>query len=73
MSFHFQNGCRSSLTIILTNCDGLGFGNLLAKYELPSASSFSEEVKNVEIRFLSHNFMANTGAPPIPRMHNPGT
>ena len=28
---------------------------------MPSAGGFREDVENVKIRFLSHNFMANVG------------
>ena len=51
---------------------GLGLGNRLASYEAPSAVGFREEVKNVKIWFLNHNFMTNVMAPRIPRMHNLG-
>ena len=64
---------RWSFTTILTNYDDLRLGNLLTLYEEPFACGFREEVKNVKIWFLSHNFMANIGEPPIPRRHNPGT
>ena len=47
--------------IILTNYNGLGLGNLLAYYEAPSDGGFREEIKNVKIWFLSHNFMTNVG------------
>ena len=57
----YQNVCRWSFTIILTNYNGLGLGNLLALYEAPSAGGFIEEVENVKIWFLSHNFMTNVG------------
>ena len=40
---------------------GPGLINLLALYEAPSAGGFREEVKNVKIWFLNHNFMANVG------------
>ena len=43
------------------NYSGLGLGNLLAKYEAPSAGGFREEVENVKICFLRHNFMTNVG------------
>ena len=51
--FNFQ-----SSTIILTNIMAY---NLLALYEAPSAGGFREEVENVKIWFLSHNFMTNVG------------
>ena len=56
-----QNACRWSFTLILTNCNGLDLGNLLALYEAPSAGGFREEVENVKIWFLSHNFLTNEG------------
>ena len=46
-------------TIILTNYNGLGLGNLLSKYKAPSTGGFREEVENVRIWFLCHNFMTN--------------
>ena len=50
-----------SFTIILTNYNGLGLGNLLAYYEAPPAGGFREEVKNMKTWFLSNNFMTNVG------------
>ena len=57
--FH-QNACRWSFTTILTNYNSLCLGNL-AKYEMPPAGCFREEVKNVKIWFSSHTFMTNVG------------
>ena len=59
--------------IILTNYDRLGLWNFRVQYEVPCAGDFREEVTNVKIWFLSHSFMANVGAPPIPTRNNPGT
>ena len=41
--------------------DGLGLVNYPASYEAPPAGGFREEVENVKMWFLSHNFVANVG------------
>ena len=51
MEFHYN----------FLNYDVLGLGNLQALYDAPSAGDLREEVENVKIWYLSHNFMANMG------------
>ena len=67
-SFHFlkfsQNASRG-FHYNFRNYDGLGLENLLALYEVPSACDLGEEVENVKIWFLSHNFIPNIGGATI--------
>ena len=56
-SFGEEDFQRFASNFLCSNCLWL----LFRQIEAPSAAGFREEVKNVKIWFLGHNFMAQVG------------